>query len=232
MAITVGIYDDSTLPAIVQSVDLLAPWPRALALSDFIGEVKPIRALPVLSWVIEFREATIRPLLIAQLKTVYPDISVETITAKINALPDAMITNSMANLGYGVTELYKYALQPRIDNVLCPSQYGLAQLWLFYHLTDVLAAEYKGVTGVDAEYRYKQLLDLKEMVGYTIRYILTAINNTVARGNLVIVSAKNTVEDRPVIYTDNTNLNTYLNAGGTLNKLTSGWVTSKTNPSV
>jgi hypothetical protein len=229
MPTSVGIYDDSTLPAIVQSVNLLTPWAVSPVVGDFIGENKPFKQVPLLSWPINIRETDIRAKLVTYLKTALPS-SADTIESKINALPDNYVLNVLANLGYGVTTLYQYSLLPRLDNVFNPSIYAVAPLWVGYYLFESFREDYEEDTTNDGQYRYKQLSDLIEIVGYTLRTILTA--SPLVKGNLVIVSATINSEDRNVVYTENSNLSTYVDNGGTLKTLTSQWIASKSNPTV
>lgn len=231
MAISVGIYDDATLPAVIQAVNLLTPWPRAITVSDFVGETKPIKQVPLLSWVVQFREAEIRARLISHLKSVYVGYE-STVETNILALPDNMVSNVLANLCFGITDLYQYSLQPRIDNIFCPSVYGVAPLWVGYYLLEVLLSDYEGDTSNDGKYRYKQLSDLREITGYTLRTILTTNNGQIVKGNKVIVSATSSSEERIVIYTDAVSLGTYLDAGNSLSTLASQWITNKYNPVV
>lgn len=229
MPTSVGIYDDSTLPAIVQSVNLLTPWVVTPVVGDFAGVNKPFKQVPLLSWPINLRETDIRAKLIAHLKVALPN-SASGIEAKINALPDNYVLNTLANLGYGVTTLYQYSLLPRIDNVFNPSIYAVAPLWVGYYLFESFRKDYEEDTTNDGQYRYKQLSDLIEIVGYTLRTILTT--NALVKGNLVIVSATTNSEDRNVVYTENSNLSTYVDNGNTLKTLTSQWIANKSNPTV
>lgn len=229
MPVSIGIFDYASLPGIIQSVSLLAPWPRLPVIDDFIGEQKPFKQVPLLSWVINLRETEIRTKLIAHLKTVFPT-QTDTVERNINALPDAMVNNCLANLGFGVTTLYQYSLQPRIQETFCPSIYGVAQLWVGYYLFEALRKDYEEDTTNDGKYRYKQLSDLLEIVGYTLRTILSA--NTLQRGNKVIVSATQSSEERSVIYADVVNLGKYVDNGGSLITLASQWIATKTNPTV
>ncbi|UKS71976.1 hypothetical protein MOA67_gp110 [Klebsiella phage KpLz-2_45] len=225
MPTSVGIYDDSTLPAIIQSIELLTPWTRTPSASDFAGENKPFKQVPILSWPINMRETEVRSRLISHLGTKFPGID-----AKINALPDGFVLNMLANLGYGVTTLYHYSLLPRLDNVFNPSIYAVASLWVGYYLFESLRTDYEEDTTNDGQYRYKQLSDLIDIVGYTLRTIIS--ENALVKGNHVIVSATVNSEDRNVVYTDNSNLSVFVDRGGSLKTLASQWITSKSNPTV
>lgn len=229
MPTSVGVYDDSTLPAIIQSVNLLTPWVTTPVIGDFIGETKPFKQVPLLSWVVNLRETEIRATLVAYLKTALP-ASAALWESKIAALPDGYVNNVLANLGFGVTTLYQYSLLPRIDNIFSPSIYGAAPLWIGYYLFGALRTAYESDTSNDGVYRYKQLTDLMEITGYTLRTIIT--DSALTKGSHVIVAATVNSEERNVIYADNTNLSTYVDSGKTLNTLASQWISNKYNPSV
>lgn len=229
MATSVGIYDDESLAMVVQSVELLTPWVKTPVVTDFIGETKPFKQVPLLSWVVNLRETEIRQTLSAYLGELYPNDKNQ-LTQNINNLPDAFVNNVLANLGYGITTLYQYSLLPRIDNVFSPSIYGVAALWVGYHLFGALQKNIGNDNSNDGQYRNKQLSDLIEIVGYTLRTILT--DSPLTSGKKVIVSGTINSEERNVLYVDNTNLGKYIDAGNSLNTLVSRWISEKYNPSV
>lgn len=228
MTISIGIVDDASLPAKLQSVNFVTPWPRLPVVDDFSGSNKPIMEVPVLSWAVQYREADIRALLITYLQGIFPTYTSQVSTI-INGLPSNMITNNIANIFYNVTELYTYAIQPRIDNVFSPSPYAAAQLWLGYYLNGYLQTDYAGATDNESKYRLKQLTDLQVILGYTLRTILGS-NPTLSQGNGVIVAATESTTQEIAIICDNARLNTYINTGVTLNTLCSQWITQKYNP--
>lgn len=228
MAIEIGIDDDASLPAILQSFNLLTPWPRALTVDDFLGTNKPIIQVPILSWAVQYREADIRAKLIAYLQGIFPTFTNQ-VSSNITALPANMVNNVIANLFYNVSDLYTYSLQPRIDNALCQSPYAVAALWVGYYLSGALKADYTGLTDNMSAYRLKQLSDLQVIIGYTLRTTLEN-NPTLSPGNGVIVAATESTSERIVITCDNTRLNKYLTQGGSLNTLCSKWITQKYNP--
>lgn len=228
MATEIGIIDDASLPATVQSVALLAPYPRPIVVDDFLGNNKPIIQVPILSWAVQYREADIRDKLIAYLKGIFPAYTNQ-VTTNINALPANMVNNTIANLFYNASDLYTYSLTPRIDNAFCTSVYAAASLWVGYYLSGMLQSDYAGLTDNTSAYRRKQLTDTQTILGYTLRTIL-GTNPNLTSGYGVIVAATESTTQRLVITCDNARLNQYLNRGGSLNTLCSQWITQKYNP--
>lgn len=228
MTIEIGIISDNSLPAILQSVNLLTPWARLPVSSDFSGENKPFIQVPVLSWAVQYRELDIRAKLITYLQGIFPGFSGQ-INTNISQLPANMVNNVLANIFYNVADLYTYAILPRIDNVFCTSPYAASALWVGYYLSGALQADYAGLTDNESVYRNKQLTDLQVILGYTLRTLISA-NPGLAPGNAVIIAATESTVQDIVIFCDNARLNTYVNQGGTLNGLCSQWLTQKYNP--
>lgn len=230
MTTAAGLYTDSSLSANVLNVDFLSPWPRLPVEDDFVGSTKPNMQVPVLSWAISVSESDWRTEMISYLTTLFPTYSSQ-ITTNINALPGSFINNTLGNIFYNTTDVYSYAIGPRIDYRFCTSPYAMAELWIGYYLAGMLLLDYTDNTDNESLYRRKQLSDLQSILGYTLRTILGRTPD-LSQGSNVIVSATESTSERILIVTDNTRLNTYLSNGGTLNTLCSQWITNKYNPTI
>lgn len=230
MALSIGLYNDSTLPANVLNVDFLSPWPYLPVPSDFVGSTQPYLQVPVLSWAISVSESNWRTSLISYLTTLFPAYASQ-ITTNINNLPASFVNNTLGNIFYNTTETYAYAIGPRIDHRFCTSPYAVAELWIGYHLAGMLLLDYTGKTDNESLYRRKQLSDSQSIIGYTLHTTLGR-NPTLAQGSNVIVSATESTSEKILIVTDNTRLNAYIANGGTLNGLCSQWINKKYNPTV
>ncbi|QDB71214.1 hypothetical protein CPT_Moabite_184 [Serratia phage Moabite] len=231
MAIEAGIYDDPKLPCVIQAINPAAPWTKTPRVVDFVGETKPWKSIPIISWVIQYREVDFRKkladYLVAQNKFGDPVL----VRKAIMDLPDNSVNSTLGNIFYGVTTLAAGMLRPRLDNQMTTSAPATYQLWLAYYMAEMFAAELEGKDDNESRYRRKEMLSTREVVGYTMRQALTR-NPNINWGNKVILDATDAIEVRDTLYCNRAALDVYLSRGGTLNTLGADWLTKGTNPTV
>ncbi|UQT03076.1 hypothetical protein TOTORO_02130 [Serratia phage vB_SmaS-Totoro] len=231
MAIEAGIYDDPTLPCVIQAVNPAAPWTKTPRTVDFVGENKPWKSIPIISWVIQYREVDIRTKLADYLVSLNTFGDPVLVRKAITELPDNSVNSTIGNVFYGVTTLAAGMLRPRIDNQMSTSVLATYELWLAYYLAEMFAKELESKKDNESRFRYKELMSTREIVGYTMRQALVR-NPNIVWGNKVILDATDAVEVRDTLYCNRAALEVYVSRGGSLNSLGAGWLTSGTNPSV
>lgn len=231
MALEPGIYDEATLPCVIQAINPAAPWTSPPRSVNFVGEQKPYKSIPITSWVIQYREIDIRKKLVDFLIARGNMGDPVEIKKAIDDLPDNSVNSAIGNVFYGMTTLANGMLRPRLDNQLSTSVLAMYQLWLSYYLAEMFMAEYENKTDNESRFRYKEMTSTREIVGYSIRQAL-ARNPNLNWGRNVILDATDATEIRCTLYCNRAALELWMASGGTMSSLGAGWLTSNTNPSV
>lgn len=221
------VYDDPKLACIAQQVVFAVPWVTQPTVKDFPLKSMPRMEVPVLSWVVQDSELNWREKLITYLNSLLGD----NFATRINALPGNFITAILSNIFYNSRAYVDCVFPPRLEEEMSNNSYAASAYWVAYHVCGMLLADITVNKIDDAAYRTKQLSDLQRVIAFCLGQVLTD-NPVVKRSNKVIVAATNNTAERNTIYVDADNLDRYFNQGHTIDQLCTGWLMSKTNPSV
>lgn len=221
------VYDDPHLAVAVQQVVLAMPWVNQPVPTDFSFEDLPRMQVPVMSWVIQDTEERWRERLWTHLNTIMDDDH----TAAIKALPGNYITAIVANIFFNTRTYIDCVFPPRLDEELIDHPYAAPAYWIAYHLCDILIASEVKADKAESPYRIKQLRDLRRIMGFMMRAVLTTFPK-IEPDNKVIIGATKNKSTRSTVYADANNLEIYFENGGTIDKLTIDWYNDRTNPVV
>lgn len=221
------VYDDPKLACIAQQVVFATPWVHQPTPQDFPLPSQPRMEVPVLSWVVQDSELNWREKLIVYLNSLLG----ENHATRINDLPGNYITAVLSNIFYNSRAYIDSVFPPRLEEEMSGSPYAAAAYWVGYHTCGMLIQALPTDSDTDYLYRKKQLSDLQRVIGYCLGAVLAA-NPVIKKSTKVIIAATNNVSTRNTIYVDADNLDKYFNQGHTIDQLCTGWLMSKTNPSV
>lgn len=221
------VYDDPKLACIAQQVVFAVPWVDQPTPNEFPITVQPTMQIPVLSWVEEDSELSWRERLIAYLNGLLG----EDFSKKINALPGNYVTAIFSNLFYNSRAYIDSVFPPRLDEEMSSNSYAAAPYWLGYHLAGMLISKLTVNKIDDSAYRLKQLTDIQRILSWCLAEVIK-VNPVIVKTNKVIVAATANVGTRKTIYVDADNLGKYFDNGHTIDELCTGWLMSRTNPTV
>lgn len=225
---TPAIYNDDSLPMIVQSVDFIEVWPTKPQVTDFPKfAASNKRNFGTVSHVYQFHEAEKR----AELTSYLINDKKIAVGTRINELPKGYLTFTLANLLYNNKINFDGLIPGRLNHTLSLALYCLPMYWVGYFLIELLIKNEDTEKKNDYRYRMLVLDRIQECLGAGIRNLLTEHPN-IMRSNDVIVNATTSIAEKAVLYCDATNLYKWTQSGNTLDDLCVNWINNRYIPKV
>lgn len=220
------IYDDPSLPMIVQGVDFYTLWGVKPTVEDFGTRLTNKRNFDKFDWLEQFRELDRRRELKAWADK--KGIMINDLTD----LPGAYLQGNFANIIYNEQVPIREVMPSRINHTLSGALYCFPGLWITYQHLNFLKDKYEKMTDHGSRnYRIVVIEKMQDCIGLGLKNILE-MNPELNTGRSIIVNTTDSLSERSTLYCDAKRLYEWVSLGHTLDELCVGWIMEQRNPTI